>query len=180
MSSGTEPRRQRAQKAQIRMQRCWRLVKTAYADHAFDGEGAFRFGGRWNSRGQRMVYVSGSLSLALLEILVHLDPADALPALSAIPVGLPDSFTATKSFSRLEDLNGSLPWALGQTRAWGDAWLAAQRSVALQVPSSIVPIEHNFLLNPEHSDFAKLQIGEPEIFTLDDRLAPDPPKPAGH
>jgi len=56
----------------------WRIVKEKYAGTAFDGEGAMRFGGRWNSRGVRVVYASGSISLAALETLVAPESADAL------------------------------------------------------------------------------------------------------
>ena len=51
----------------------WRIVRARFADSAFDGEGARRYGGRWNSRGTRMVYTAGSQALAALEMLVHLD-----------------------------------------------------------------------------------------------------------
>jgi len=67
--------------------RIWRLVKAGRTHSAWDGEGAFRFGGRWNSRGVRAVYASSSLALALLETLVHLDPALPLPAMCAQVVG---------------------------------------------------------------------------------------------
>ena len=43
----------------------YRICKTKYAATAFDGEGAFRFGGRWNGRSTRMIYTAGSLALAL-------------------------------------------------------------------------------------------------------------------
>jgi RES domain-containing protein len=146
------------------------LVKTEYARTAFDGEGAFRFGGRWNSRGSRIVYASGSLSLAMLELLVHIDPAAPLPKLSAIPVDLPDAAVNAEKFSRLNSISGGLPWNLSQTRAWGDAWIAAGTSAALVVPSALVPNESNYLLNPAHPDFFKLQIGEPQVCTPDKRL----------
>lgn len=54
------------------MIRSWRLVQADYAAHAFDGEGARLYGGRWNSPGQCAVYTAGSLALAALEVLVHL------------------------------------------------------------------------------------------------------------
>ena len=60
------------------MPRAWRLVKARHAAGAFDGEGARLHGGRWNSRGARVVYVSSSRSLAALELLVHLEIAEAL------------------------------------------------------------------------------------------------------
>lgn len=52
----------------------------------------------------------------------------------------------------------------------GDAWIKAGRSAVLRVPSAVVPAEHNFVLNPEHADFAKLSISKPVPFLLDARL----------
>ena len=54
------------------MTHSWRLVHARYVVHAFDGEGARLYGGRWNSPGRPAVYTSGSLALAALEVLVHL------------------------------------------------------------------------------------------------------------
>jgi len=56
----------------------WRIVQTHVADRAFTGEGARRYGGRWNSKGYAAVYTSGSISLAILEVLVHIPIYDIL------------------------------------------------------------------------------------------------------
>ena len=154
----------------IRTIRIWRLVKSKHAATAFEGEGAFRYGGRWNSRGQRVVYASGSLSLAALEVLVHLDPSAHLPGLSAFPIDVPGELLQVEDFSHLDQISGGLPWSLRTTCAWGDAWCTASDRPVLQIPSAIVPNESNFLLNPQHPDFTRLRIGLPETFTLDARL----------
>ncbi len=151
--------------------RLWRLVKTEHVASAFDGEGAFRFGGRWNSRGQRVVYASSRLSLASLEILVHIDPAGHLPQLSAFAIDLPVELLQLEDYSTLNQISGGLPWSLGQTRAWGDAWKHSKAMPALQVPSGIVPHEHNYLLNPDHPHFDRLTIAEPQEFSLDARFS---------
>ena len=67
------------------MTRAWRIVREDHGYTAFDGEGAWRFGGRWNSRGTRTVYTSATLSLAALETLVHLNPPVAFKYV-AIPI----------------------------------------------------------------------------------------------
>ena len=150
--------------------RLWRLVKASRAESAFDGEGAFRFGGRWNSRGHRAVYASSTLSLALLEILVHLDPAAQVPKLVALSVRVP--LTDIKTFkpptAQVDAM--SFPWDLRQTREYGDHWRQTARSPALRVPSSIVPIESNFLINPQHPGFKKYTISAPQPFLIDQRL----------
>ena len=148
----------------------WRLVKTEHVATAFDGEGAYRFGGRWNSRGQRVVYASSTLSLALLEILVHIDATGPMPAMSAIPIEVPADAIYSEEFSKLNQVTGGLPWSLGQTRSWGDDWNQSRKAIAMQVPSAIVPLESNYLLNPSHPSFQDLKIGDPHRFELDARL----------
>jgi RES domain-containing protein len=150
--------------------RVWRLVKRVRAVSAFDGEGAFRFGGRWNSKGQRVVYASRTLALALLEILVHIDPSRGMPELVAIPIEIPSRLVGHGPHSSQDRINGGLPWPLQETRHIGDRWLAVARQPTLQVPSAIIPLESNILINPAHLDFGKCQIGEPEALPFDPRL----------
>lgn len=149
----------------------WRIVKRKHAASAFDGNAARRFGGRWNSPGRRAVYVSGSKSLALLEILVHLEVSRPVPRLVA--------FTFKLDAQLIERLRSDvLPrdWRTGRglvsTQRIGDEWLASSRSVGLAVPSTIVPEELNYVLNPEHSAFAGLRVGRPIPFLLEPRLVP--------
>lgn len=148
----------------------WRLVSARHAGEAFDGEGARLYGGRWNHPGIPVVYTSATLSLAALELLVHLDP-DVLPDdLVAIPAHLPEGV-------EVERFAGSdLPegWR-GQPgsqalKDLGSAWQQAGRSLALEVPSAVIPRESNFLLNPAHPAVRLLRVGEPERFSFDPRL----------
>ena len=147
----------------------WRVVKRRHAATAFDGQAARRFGGRWNSPGRRAVYVSASKSLATLEMLVHLDVAQPLPRLVAFAFDLDGKLIERLSADRLprqwRTLQGS-----SATQRIGDEWLAAGRSLALAVPSAIVPEELNYVLNPEHPAFARLRVGRPMPFLLDPRL----------
>ncbi len=117
-----------------------------------------------------MVYASGSLSLALLEILVHVDPAAPLPELCAVPIYLPVDQIATDHFSALDQISGGLPWSLAQTRTWGDTWNQSQQTPALQVPSMIVPNESNYLINPLHPAFKDCTIEAAQAFSIDARL----------
>jgi len=148
----------------------WRLVKTHRSATAFDGEGAFRFGGRWNSRGKRMVYTSEFLSLALLEVLVHLDASAAAPDMSAIALRIPRELISELPRPRAESKDADYPGALPESRARGDRWLAEAASPVLSVPSVIVPRERNMLLNPLHPQFRRLEIFPPEPLKLDERL----------
>ncbi len=148
----------------------WRLVKRNRAETAFDGEGAFRFGGRWNSRGQRVVYASSTLALALLEILVHIDPSRTVPELVAFPIQIPGEMLERGPHSNLDRIGDGLPWSLRDTRQIGDRWATDAKQPVLQVPSALIPIESNYLLNPAHPDFTKCRIGPPETLPIDTRL----------
>lgn len=150
------------------MPRAWRLTKTRYLAAAWDGEGARRNGGRWNGKGTTVVYTSATLSLALLETLVHL-PSAILPAFSAVTVDFDDSLVEV-----LEEKALSADWRSDpvpvSTQALGDAWVREARSVALRVPSVVVPMEFNYVLNPGHLDFARIAIGKALPFPFDARL----------
>ena len=131
----------------------WRLVKEKHAGNAFDGEGARRFGGRWNTRGSSVVYLSSSLSLAALELFVHLTAEDARLRLLAIPVGIPEDLAMEElSMSELPEEWRSEP-ASDACKVLGSEWLEAGKTLLLKVPSVIVPHESNYVLNPKHPDF---------------------------
>lgn len=151
--------------------RVWRLVKERHAETAFDGEGARLYGGRWNSPGQRAIYASGSLALAALETLVHLDTALPLPRFMAFSLHLIPSDVVTADLPPMYSFSGPLP-GLKETRRIGDEWLDSGRSLALSMPSAIIPQEINLLINPAHSRFAQLAITTPVAFSLDARLRP--------
>lgn len=146
----------------------WRIVKRQYAASAFSGEGARLHGGRWNNPENAAVYTAGSVALAVLEMLVHLDDADVLDGYSVVHVRFDEGL--------VEELGTPLPagWPdeaqLPVTRAIGDAWIERARLPVLRVPSAVVPQEWNYLLNPRHARFAEVEFGSPEPFPFDPRL----------
>ena len=150
------------------MPSAWRLTKTKYLSAAWNGEGAKKAGGRWNSPGVRVVYTSGSLSLALVEVLAHLS-AEILPAYSAVPVEFDDALVTVVAPARLPKnwKDNPPPHA---TQAIGAAWVASGTSAVLRVPSVVVPGEFNFILNPAHRDFGRIRISAPTPFPFDPRL----------
>ena len=148
----------------------WRLVRETYAASAFTGHGAARAGGRWNSKGTRVVYASASRALAILETLVHINPP-----VHSIPYRLIGMTFPEKVVHELAPEEIPADWRLEppspSTKRAGDEWVRSERSAILRVPSAIVPGESNFLLNPLHRDFRLVSIGEPEVFDFDPRLA---------
>ena len=150
------------------MPSAWRLTKTKYLSTAWDGEGASKAGGRWNRPGVPVVYAAGSLSLALVEVLVHL-PAEILPAYSAVPVEFDDALVTVVAPAQLpRNWKDSPPPPA--TQAIGADWVASGASAVLRVPSVVVPGEFNFVLNPAHRDFGRIRMGAPMPFPFDPRL----------
>jgi RES domain-containing protein len=133
---------------------------------AFSGVGGLRAGARWHTRGRRIVYCAQSLSLAALEMLVHLkttvDVGDFVHFEAEIPDDLilcPASYPGRWRTDRVA------------TRRFGDAWLTSQPGPALLVPSVISPGEWNVLLNPAHPVFSPGWItAGPRTHVFDERL----------
>jgi RES domain-containing protein len=147
----------------------WRIVSAAFASNAFDGEGARIYGGRWNSRGHRAVYTSSSASLATLELLVWMRERETMEPYVLFACSFPDSLVLPLDRTSLPDDWRAHPSPMSLKRL-GDEWLTAGRSAALSVPSAVIETELNYLLNPAHRDFAKIEIAEPVPFSLDLRL----------
>ena len=147
----------------------WRIFKASHARHAFSGIGAKIYGGRWNSRGTAMVYAAGSISLAALEMLVHLRSRDILRAYRVCDVAFDEKCVTVVKPSQLpRNWRGNpAPSALQRI---GDEWIAAGASAVLRVPSAIITSESNFLLNPNHADFRSFIFGTPGTFEFDPRL----------
>lgn len=148
----------------------WRIEKRAYAAQSFSGDGAFRFGGRWNHPGTRVVYAAETLALSALEKFVHLEAAAAALDFVYFKITVPEQV-------KIKVLPGSaLPanWrnfpAPSSTMDIGTAWVRKNESVLLRVPSTVIPVECDFLVNPAHPDFRHLKIGKPLPFYFDPRL----------
>jgi len=150
--------------------RVWRLSKRRYAEAAFTGEGARILGGRWNSVDVPVVYASLSLSLAVLEVFVHM-PAPAQPGdyvYVTVDLGVPESKVERINMDRLPRNWKRVDHPALQ--AFGDEWVRSRRSLALLVPSVVVEGEWNAVINPLHPDAAGMVIEEPKPFQFDERL----------
>lgn len=148
----------------------WRLASARYGDHAFDGEGARLYGGRWNHPGTAMVYCSSTLSLATLEYFVHLEPDLAPPDLVAVAADLPAGLDVEALEIEALPVNWRSYPAPERLRDLGTGWVRSGRTAVLQVPSSVIPHEMNVLLNPAHPDFAKIHLRAAEPFSFDPRM----------
>jgi RES domain-containing protein len=150
--------------------RVWRIAKRKYAQKAFSGEGTQKVGGRWSPRGVKAVYTSSSLALAALELLVHLDKEDIATGFVAISADIPEDLPIEViTPSQLPESWRDTP-APDSLSLMGGDWLSASKTAVLSVPSAVISVERNFLLNPEHPDFGRIQIEQPEAFNFDSRL----------
>ncbi|MFC0515221.1 RES family NAD+ phosphorylase [Mucilaginibacter angelicae] len=146
----------------------YRITKCNYAAD-LSGSGARLYGGRWNSEGKPMLYLASSQSLAVLEVLVHLDPLIIPGNYCLAEIEVPDSKIITVEVEQLpedwRDISG--PVIL---RELGDSFLKKQEYLLMKVPSSIVPAEFNYLLNPLHPDAFDVKLLKREPFGFDRRL----------
>ena len=149
--------------------RAWRIVKKKHAQHAFDGEGARLYGSRWSTPGNRVVFVSETLSLAVLEVLVHLHMSAALRHYVVFTGDFPEQLVQDLDKNRLPKNWRHFP-APPETQAIGDGWIRGADSLLLRVPSAVVPGEHNYLINPGHPQFSQVSIAGPKPLDVDGRV----------
>ena len=153
------------------MQRIYRLTKAPCAETAFSGVGTMRQDGRWHQRGVRLAYASDTPAGALLEVIAHTEASSRLehdyvlfevrfdPGEHLLRVGadvLPENWRA-------------VPWP-SSTQEIGTFWHEEEASVVLEVPSAVVPGQHNYLINTEHPRFGELAVEGPRPFEIDPRL----------
>lgn len=151
------------------MPSAWRIVRAARVNSAFTGEGARIYGGRWNSQGTAIVYVSEHESLAALELLVHLTPVPPRDRYLSFRLEWDDKLTEHFPIKNLPAHWNAEPPDF-RTMRIGDEWVRTGKSVALAVPSVLSASEMNFLLNPRHPNFKKVKISEPVEYRFDSRL----------
>lgn len=152
------------------MSRVYRVLRRSYARTPFDGEGAYRYGGRWSSPGIRLSYTSEHQSLAMLEYFVHLDkddpPGDLVLAVAEVPDDL--------SRERIEAADLPANWrdaaAPPELANIGDQFAQRGENCLLWVPSVLAPAENNCLINPAHADYRKIVALDLESLSYDPRM----------
>jgi RES domain-containing protein len=150
------------------MPTAWRIVTARFVAMALSGEGARLYGGRWNPKGVPLVYTAGSQALVVLEILVQDEPLHARYVV--IPAYIPDDLTIEQVWIDQLPPDWRSPQARGELQKLGAAWMQRGISAVLAVPSAVVPVETNYLLNPVHPNFARIKIGQSQELVIDLRL----------
>lgn len=135
----------------------------------FSGEGAQKYGARWNPIGRAAIYASLNLSCAMLELLTRLNDIPVPDTHMYIEITSAEKEVTIEEVERADFKTWDLD-DIYETQEYGNKWLAELRSVILIVPSIIVPIEKNVVINPNHSDFKKLKASTLMPIKWDPRL----------
>jgi RES domain-containing protein len=150
--------------------RVWRVCNARHASTAFSGVGARLFPGRWNLAAVPMIYTASSLSLAAIEVFVHLSPSDTPVGLVSILVSLPID---EASCERIDPATLPADWRNQRNQELpriGAEWVRSRRSLALLVPSVPIDGEWNVLVNPDHPDVSSIVVDTPKPFRFDQRM----------
>ena len=152
------------------MKLVYRVLRRNYAGTPFDGEGSYRFGGRWSSSGVRLSYTSEHQSLAMLEYFIHLDkgdpPADLVLAIAEIP----DLVSRTQIAAGDLPGNWRHPVAAPELAHLGDEFVQGGKHCVLIIPSALAPAENNWLINPAHPDYLRITVHPLEPLIYDPRM----------
>jgi len=134
--------------------------------------GSAMFGGRWNSKGVKVLYMSENRALAVLEVLLHLiptgrDPDGYVLGIAEIPIGC--KIETVDEATLPPGWKTDIPAQQTVTKGIGDEWVRRMSTAVLSVPSVVVG-ERNFVLNPEHPDYLSIHFADPQPFEFDSRL----------
>jgi len=147
--------------------RVYRILRRPYSKKPLDGEGAYRFGGRWSSVGVRLAYAAEHLSLAMIEYFVHIDAGDAPRDLVVVAADIPDGVSRIAFSEKRLPANWRRTPAPPGLAAIGDGFVGNGRAALLIVPSALAPAESNWFINPR---FSKIRVRQPKKFRYDARF----------
>lgn len=141
--------------------RLFRITRAKYAED-LSGEGSSRTGGRWNPRGIPALYTSRSISLAMLEVLVHVQDRSLLPA----------SYTVMEIVVDIGMLISidQVPEHEFESQEIGESMLRNEKVIGFMVPSILIPSEQNVVLNPKAKNFSKVKLVRHFLLSVDGRF----------
>lgn len=146
----------------------YRLAKSKFAKD-LSGRGAEIAGGRWNSKGVRMLYTSASRALCTTEIAVHTPLGNVPTDYYIISVKLPAVKVLELTTAKLPSGWNVFPHEQS-TQRLGDLFVQNNKFLVMRVPSAVVQGDFNYLINPLHADFPKVKIVNTQSFNFDPRL----------
>jgi RES domain-containing protein len=148
----------------------YKIVREPYSKTPLDGEGSYRFGGRWSSPGTRIAYTAEHLSLAMIEYFVHIDANDAPKDLVVVAADIPDIVSRVVLTPEKQPPDWRQVPSPPRLAVIGNSFAAERKSAILVLPSALVPTESNWLINPQHPEFQQIQVRPAEPFHYDARF----------
>ena len=161
--------------SKARVVQLWRLARETpeYPASDLSGKGAAKVGGRWNPVGLPVVYAASNISLAALELLVHIGEVANVRNLFLIKIDVPQAIMQRADRVKISSISPAWqaePPGIASIEI-GRHWVDAGETLLLQAPSAIVPEESNFLINPAHKDCKRIRATVVRRFVFDPRLA---------
>jgi RES domain-containing protein len=148
----------------------YRIAKKKTRANDLSGQGAANEGGRWNSEGVFALYTSESRSLAMLELLVHVDDTELPPDLFVMTIQIDDSVP----FFEIPDSELPVDWRKPENlvlKELGDRIFKERAYIGIKARSAVMPQEYNFILNPLYPRYYDLvRITSLEDYKRDQRL----------
>ena len=115
-----------------------------------------------------MLFTAAYISLATLEMLVHINFIEIPDSFHLLFISLPED--APKPEIKINNLKPSWKNDEEYTAFMGDEFLRQKNSLYLKVPSVVIEEEHNYIINPLHLDFSKVKIIKSKPFAFDKRF----------
>ncbi len=146
----------------------YRIVSNKYTNSLY----ASGLPGRWNERGELVIYTAASAEIALLENMAHRMGQGGFMrnAFACMEIEVPD-----KSIQMIDKADLPADWSsaspYSQTQALGSAWYQAQEDLLLQVPSAPAPTGINYLINTTHPLSREVQLKKSYPYPIDHRFA---------
>lgn len=144
----------------------YRICLAKYADDLF----ASGYRARWNYKDQFVIYTASSRALACLENVVHRSGEGLNDQFRVLVIDVPDDLVIEEIDLAQLPKNWEKASRYALCQPLGAAWYTARQSAVLRVPSSIIPQEHNYVLNSRHPEFRRIQIVGREEFSFDARI----------
>jgi RES domain-containing protein len=147
----------------------YRLIRKKYG-FALSGEGAKKAGGRWNGPDLPVIYTSESRALCTAEVAVSLPMGIFPTGFEMLVIEIPDDLL----IHELKVIDLPADWRkfpyLKQLQLLGDHFILENKFAVMKVPSAVIPGDSNYLLNPRHPDFLKIQVIKQEPYEFDERF----------
>jgi RES domain-containing protein len=127
---------------------------------------------RWNLEGQYVIYACSSRSLATLELLVHKGGVVLKTAYKVMVISVADEDHLVKQiFLKNLPENWRHTSAYSTLQKMGSEWYINQETLLLKVPSAVIPMEYNYIINTEHPDYSgAVKFVRTEDYYYDTRL----------